>query len=150
MGRFPFNVRVYTVLFHRGGEHVLVADELIKGHRILKFPGGGLEFGEGPADCARREAREELGIELGPLRHLYTADFFIPSAFNPADQVISIYYSSVAPDLADVNWLSDIGAEHHCAETGERFYWKKILDMSPDFMTFVGDREVVRQLRSGL
>lgn len=33
-----FNIRVYGLLLHEGG--VLVADELVKGHRITKFPGG--------------------------------------------------------------------------------------------------------------
>jgi hypothetical protein len=48
MGGFPFNVRVYVVLYFSDRKHVLIADELIKGRRIIKFPGGGLEFGEGP------------------------------------------------------------------------------------------------------
>jgi 8-oxo-dGTP diphosphatase len=150
MGNFPFNVRVYFLLFHHEGNHVLVSNELIRGNQIVKFPGGGLEFGEGTLDCARREAREELGIELGTIRHVYTTDFFIPSAFNPKDQVISIYYATEARDTMDSAWISDTGATHHCIETGERFYWKNVKEMEPDFMTFVGDREMVRRLKAGL
>ena len=40
-----FTIRVYGILLHKGC--VLVCDELIKGRHITKFPGGGLEFGEG-------------------------------------------------------------------------------------------------------
>ena len=43
-----FTIRVYGLLLHGGA--VLVADELIKGRRITKFPGGGLEYGEGLKD----------------------------------------------------------------------------------------------------
>ena len=32
--------------------------------------GGHLEFGESLEDCARREAREEFGVEVGGLRYL--------------------------------------------------------------------------------
>lgn len=85
-----FNVRVYGVCVHDG--KVLVADELIKGREITKFPGGGLEFGEGTVDCVKREFIEETGQEIEVLRHLYTTDFFVASAFNPKSQVISIYY----------------------------------------------------------
>ena len=44
-----FNVRVYGVLIVNGS--VLVSDEYIKKNCITKFPGGGLEFGEGTRDC---------------------------------------------------------------------------------------------------
>lgn len=35
------------------------------------FPGGHLEFGESIEQCAKREAREEAGIEIDNIRFLY-------------------------------------------------------------------------------
>jgi ADP-ribose pyrophosphatase YjhB (NUDIX family) len=86
-----FNIRVYGILINAGNE-VLVADELIKGYEITKFPGGGLEFGEGTIDCLKREFMEETGQEVEIAEHFYTTDFFQVSAFNPQHQIISIYY----------------------------------------------------------
>lgn len=86
-----FNVRVYGLLIHNG--RVLVADERIKGHLITKFPGGGLEFGEGTKDCLVREIREEIGVGAFNVEHFYTTDFFQESAFRAGDQIISIYYN---------------------------------------------------------
>lgn len=87
---FPFNVRVYGILIR--DSHLLVTDEVVQGSHYTKLPGGGLEFGEGTIDCLKREFFEEMGIEVEVDRHFYTTDFFVPSAFNKEDQVISIYY----------------------------------------------------------
>jgi ADP-ribose pyrophosphatase YjhB (NUDIX family) len=73
-------------------KQVLVADEYVRGGLYTKFPGGGLEFGEGTRDCLKRELNEELGIEAEIGDHIYTTDFFQMSAFRPDDQIISIYY----------------------------------------------------------
>jgi 8-oxo-dGTP diphosphatase len=86
-----FNLRVYGVLLGPNNE-VLVSDELIRGGRYTKFPGGGLEFGEGTRDCLKREFKEEMDLEVAVGEHLYTTDFFQMSAFNPDHQIISIYY----------------------------------------------------------
>lgn len=85
-----FNIRVYGILI--SDQQVLLSDERINGKEYTKFPGGGLELGEGTRDCLKREFKEEmnLDIEVGP--HLYTTDFYQQSAFNPAHQIISIYY----------------------------------------------------------
>jgi 8-oxo-dGTP diphosphatase len=85
-----FNVRVYGVLIEKG--HVLVCDELIKGHEITKFPGGGLEHGEGTIDCLKREFVEETGHAVEVTEHFYTTDFYQKSAYNPNHQILSIYY----------------------------------------------------------
>lgn len=86
-----FNLRVYGVLINEQ-QQVLVSDEYIRGAYITKFPGGGLEFGEGTRDCLRREFMEEMNLNVEIGEHIYTTDYFQVSAFNPAHQIISIYY----------------------------------------------------------
>ena len=86
-----FNLRVYGILLGENRE-VLVSDEFIRGNRYTKFPGGGLEFGEGTRDCLKREFKEEMNLDVRVTDHLYTTDFFQMSAFNPEHQIISIYY----------------------------------------------------------
>ncbi len=86
-----FNLRVYGIMLGENKE-VLVADEYIRGNYYTKFPGGGLEFGEGTRDCLKREFKEEMDLEVEVTDHIYTTDYFQMSAFNPEHQIISIYY----------------------------------------------------------
>ena len=86
-----FNLRVYGLLLGEN-KQVLLSDEYIRGHYYTKFPGGGLEFGEGTRDCLKREFKEEMDLDVEVTDHLYTTDFFQMSAFNPEHQIISIYY----------------------------------------------------------
>ncbi|HWJ29155.1 MAG TPA: NUDIX domain-containing protein [Flavisolibacter sp.] len=86
-----FNLRVYGILLNEN-KQLLVADELIRGKYYTKFPGGGLEFGEGTRECLKREFMEEMNLNVSVGDHIYTTDFFQMSAFNPEDQIISIYY----------------------------------------------------------
>ncbi len=84
-------VRVYGILINNN-KQVLVSDEFIRGNYFTKFPGGGLEFGEGTRDCLKREFKEETGLDVEVTGHIYTTDFFQMSAFNASHQIISIYY----------------------------------------------------------
>jgi ADP-ribose pyrophosphatase YjhB (NUDIX family) len=86
-----FTIRVYGILINEK-KQVLVSDEFIRGGYYTKFPGGGLEFGEGTRDCLKREFMEEMNLPVEIGEHIYTTDFFQLSAFNPADQIVSIYY----------------------------------------------------------
>jgi ADP-ribose pyrophosphatase YjhB (NUDIX family) len=86
-----FNLRVYGILTNEKRQ-VLVSDELIRDSYYTKFPGGGLEFGEGTRDCLKREFMEEMNLEVKVTAHIYTTDFFQMSAFTPDQQIISIYY----------------------------------------------------------
>lgn len=90
-----FNIRVYGILLGED-KKVLVSDEFIRGNYYTKFPGGGLEFGEGTRDCLKREFKEEMDLEVKVTDHIYTTDFFQMSAFNPEHQIISIYYFAEA------------------------------------------------------
>jgi len=87
-----FNVRVYGILINEK-KQILLSNELIRGKHYTKFPGGGLQIGEGTRDCLRREFLEEMNLEVEVLEHIYTTDFYQQSAFNPDDQIISIYYA---------------------------------------------------------
>ena len=86
-----FNVRVYGILIN-DQHQILLSDEYIRGKYYTKFPGGGLEQGEGTKECLIREFGEEMNLKVAITNHIYTTDFYQQSAFNPADQIISIYY----------------------------------------------------------
>ena len=86
-----FNIRVYGILINEE-KQVLLADEFIRGNYYTKFPGGGLELGEGTRDCLKREFMEEMNLNIEVGSHIYTTDFYQRSAFNPDHQIVSIYY----------------------------------------------------------
>lgn len=90
-----FNIRVYGILINER-KQVLVSDEFIRGNYITKFCGGGLEKGEGTRDCLRREFMEEMRLPVTVKDHFYTTDFYQQSAFNPEQQIMSIYYTVAA------------------------------------------------------
>lgn len=140
-----FNVRVYGLFVHLDWG-VLLSHEEMNGYRFTKFPGGGLEWGEGLVDGLRREIREELGLELPSLEHYYTTDFFQTSAFRPDDQVISVYYKVgipaglQRPDFSHEN----VESEHK----KQWFRWCGWDELTPESCTFPIDREIVSQLLS--
>jgi 8-oxo-dGTP diphosphatase len=84
-------VRVYGVLIN-DQQQVLVSDEYIRGGLFTKFPGGGLEPGEGTRDCLKREFNEEMNLLVKVGDHIYTTDYYQPSAFREGQQILSIYY----------------------------------------------------------
>lgn len=85
-----FNVRVYGILLNDKKE-VLISDERTENVSFTKFPGGGLEYGEGLIEALKREYQEECDFEIEVVRHIYTTDFYEKSSFNDS-QIISVYY----------------------------------------------------------
>ena len=84
-------LRVYGILVNEKNQ-VLVSDEYIRGAYFTKFPGGGLEFGEGTRDCLKREFIEEMNLRVEVGEHFYTTDYFQESAFRKGQQIVSVYY----------------------------------------------------------
>ena len=85
------SIRVYGILLN-DARQVLVSDEFIRGSYYTKFPGGGLEIGEGTRDCLKREFMEEMNLKVETGEHIYTTDIYQKSAFDTAHQILSIYY----------------------------------------------------------
>ncbi len=124
-----FNIRVYGIWLT--DTHVLVNEELIAGRMVIKFPGGGLDWGEGIADCLKREWKEELDLDINIVRHFYTTDFFQASAFDNS-QVISVYYLVEGQLPAPINNLVP----------GERTFWLPLSEVSADTFTLPIDKVV--------
>ncbi len=147
-----FNIRVYGIL-RDTKKRILVSDEFIKGAYITKFPGGGLEFGEGTRDCLIREFKEETGLDVEVGEHLYTTDFFQMSAFNPTDQIISVYYSvSIIGDADIVTKEKPFDFEpHQIADPkgeSEVFRWIEWNHLTETDLTLPIDRKVVQLLKT--
>ena len=143
--RKSFNVRVYGLLFK--DDSVLLSDEFIVGKQITKFPGGGIEFGEGTKECIVREFKEEVGLEVEIKEHFYTTDFFVASAYNPNAQLISIYYiveSERVSEIVTTNRKFDFSEKKNGAQS---FRWKPISQLTEKDVTFVVDKKVAEMLR---
>lgn len=146
-----FTIRAYGLLCSQGTDgatRVLVADELIKGMRVTKFPGGGLEYGEGLKECIVREIREEVGVLALDVEHFYTTDFFQQSAFHGSPlQVVSVYYTFRVPDEGQIR----VVAEPFEGITGvgdqEVFRWASLTRRAEDAVTLPIDRVVWRMLQ---
>lgn len=140
-----FNVRVYGILIKDG--KVLVSDEYIKGNKITKFPGGGLEFGEGTIDCLQREFIEEMQLPIEVISHFYTTDFFVSSAFSPNNQVISIYYLVREQEEIKAT-ISTTPHDYTLNEGAQSFRWIHLDHIKEDDLTLIIDKKVAELMRN--
>jgi 8-oxo-dGTP diphosphatase len=141
-----FNVRVYGLWINDQNE-ILVSDEQMDEFRFTKFPGGGLEFGEGIKDCLIREWKEELDLDIEILEHFYTTDFFQKSAFDDS-QIISIYYkvrpkafSESLPTMGTTDFENTSSHSH-------TFRWIPLQQISEASVSLPIDKKVVLLLQS--
>ena len=142
-----FNVRVYGLLIEN--DAILVSDEYIKGNKITKFVGGGLEFGEGLKDALIREFKEELDLEIEITDHFYTTDFFVLSAFDTKSQVISVYYY-VKPQQALTFKTSTKTFDFIKKEGAQSLRWINLNDLKENDFTLIVDRKVAEMLLKNL
>lgn len=94
------NIRVYALCIKN--YKVLALCEKYAGETLVKFPGGGMEYGEGVMDCLYRELREELNLLIKNAKHFYTQEDFILSKFDNTTQILTIYY------LIDIDEYTEI------------------------------------------
>lgn len=138
-----FNVRVYGLLMNDEGA-VLLSDEYEYEQLFTKFPGGGLELGEGLIDALKREFKEECNAEIEVVSHFYTTDFYEKSSFNES-QIISVYYLVKATHPLMLNFKTI--AFDFDENINQTFRWVKINDLNTDNITFKTDKIVVELLK---
>jgi len=137
-------------------KRVLLSDEFIRGDYFTKFPGGGMEFGEGTRDCLKREFKEETGLDVAIGEHIYTTDYFQISAFNKNDQIISIYYFVHAINQDDLLKLQtktlvfDFAPHQVADQTAqcELLRWIEWNELTEDSVSLPIDKIVVKMIRS--
>jgi 8-oxo-dGTP diphosphatase len=141
-----FNLRVYALIINDG--HILLSDEFVHDMKMTKFPGGGLYFGEGPADCLKREAIEEFGQEIEIVEHYYTTHFFQQALFYEDQQLISIYYLARFPGVPRFS-ISDRPFDFpELINESQSFRWARIAELSENALSFPVDRFVFNLLKS--
>jgi ADP-ribose pyrophosphatase YjhB (NUDIX family) len=144
-----FIIRVYGLILNKQQE-VLVTDEYQLNTPMTKFPGGGLEFGEGPIDCLRREIWEECNQEITGIKHFYTTDYFQQALFYENAQLISIYYTAQlngAPQFRISTKAFDFPEQ---TNGNQSFRWIPVDQLNPDDFTFPIDKHVAFLLKSSI
>ena len=138
-----YNIRVYALIVENG--NVLITDEFRMNTLITKFPGGGLEFGEGLIECIQRECIEELGQAVEIVNHFYTTDFFVASAFDANSQIISIYYLVQATEKMNFT-ISETSHNYIQKPGAQSFRWIPVEKISDSDFTLIIDKKVAELL----
>ena len=143
-----FTIRVYGIIINHKKE-ILISDEFQLGVKMTKFPGGGLDFGEGTIDCLKREFKEECnGQEIENIRHFYTTDFYQKALFYENTQLISIYFLADLQKPIQIK-ISKKTFDFEKMENGNQsFRWIKIKNLNIDEFTFPIDKFVVQKLKN--
>ncbi|AZI22783.1 NUDIX domain-containing protein [Chryseobacterium taklimakanense] len=130
-----FNIRVYAACIK--DKKIFTLFEEYVGEKLIKLPGGGLEFGEGTVECLKREFAEELNLEIENIQHLYTQEDFIISKFKQNQQLLTIYYTA---DIKDESALKIMDS------TIENTEWISLAEENP--FNLPVDRIVFEKLKA--
>ena len=140
-----FNIRVYAIIL-KDQHHVLISDEYMMDMKMTKFPGGGLQFGEGTLDCLKREFMEELNLPIEIISHFYTTEFYQPTTLLPSDmQLLNIYYHVSAQKpypFQTTTKRNDIPR----LDGAQCFRWVEIDKLKEEDFTFPIDRFIIGEI----
>ncbi|MDO5655223.1 MAG: NUDIX hydrolase [Flavobacteriaceae bacterium] len=130
-----FNIRVYGLLILE--DALMILREPYAGEILLKFPGGGIEFGESLIEGLARELKEELNLELKSYRHFYTQEEFLVSKFKSNEQLLTIYY------LIEVKNSEELIVMDHNIE---EVIWIPMSQLTNDMVNLPIDQKVIEML----
>lgn len=140
-------IRVYALIINSENE-ILITDEFQLNTKMTKFPGGGLEPGEGLKDCIIREIKEECnGQVIKNIRHFYTTDFYQKALFYKNAQLISVYYLADLCKPIQFN-ISEKPFDFERLENGNQsFRWIKPAHLNTSDLSFPIDQIVLQKLK---
>jgi ADP-ribose pyrophosphatase YjhB (NUDIX family) len=89
----PRVIRPCAFAFVKDGERLLLAKMIDPddGSTYFRPLGGGIDFGENGEEAVRREFREELGVELGSVRHLGFLENLFEMGVEPYHELCLIF-----------------------------------------------------------
>jgi ADP-ribose pyrophosphatase YjhB (NUDIX family) len=125
---------------------VLVSEELIRGKLYTKWPGGGVELGEGLHDALIREFDEELGVAIMIEKHFYTTDYYVASVFDNS-QIISVYYLVTTEAFNQINQLINKPIINPETKYQQVFKWIDVNTIDPNTFTLPIDKTVAQLIQ---
>lgn len=133
-------VRVYGFLEDADGR-VLVSAERFRGQPLVKYPGGGVEWGEGIREALVREFQEELQLEVAVGELVFFNEFPVVSAFDANVQVFSFFYRVTATGPMGFTAYPEVEVPD---EDGERAVWVAKADLPGVPFTFEIEQEATK------
>lgn len=128
-----FNVRVYALCILNN--KLLTLKEPFAEKMVTKLPGGGLEFGEGTAECLKREFKEELNLQIEVGDAFYIQEHFVKSLAKDNKQLLMLYFYATILDsdnlqildtnIREVNWIA-IDGENPFSLPVDQLVFKKL------------------------
>ena len=98
------------VIVTRGDRVLLLRRTNVHGSDTWSTPGGHLDFGESPEQCAIREVKEETGVEIGEVEfRAVTNDFFEAEGKHYLTLWFAAEHKSGEASVAAPEEMSDVG-----------------------------------------
>ncbi len=144
--KIKYSIRVYMLILNNRNE-VLISDEYHLDIRMVKFPGGGMEYGEGAVDCLKREAMEEFGQEITNISHFYTTDYYQKALFFDDHQLLSIYYLAEFSEELKIKVSNKVFDFPELKNGAQSFRWVSLEKIEEKDLSFPIDKKVIGMLK---